>query len=529
MRYPLKYLLIFAAILMLAGLANFTGLDRRPMHNDEAVNAYKLGIMIETGEYRYDKNEYHGPVLYYASRILTGLLGQADFVSLTESSLRSVTAIFGIAVIIILFLLAESLGWITLLVTALLFALAPAMVFYSRYFIHEMLLVFFGFAYIITGYKYLVRKRLFWACLSGTCMGLMHATKETCIINYAAFGISAIIILFLVKRNGRYGLKGMNFPLWHLLVAMLIGGLVSITFYSSFFTNPQGIIDSITAYQVYFTRAGIDDAHLHPWYYYLDLLVHTKNPSGFFWSELWLLLLALSGFILIALKKNKKQGDYFILFIGFYTYLLMIIYSIISYKTPWNILQFYYGTLLLAGSGMVHIFRIRTHRWLKTGIAVLVLIGAVHWLYTSYSINFRQYSEPANPYVYAHTGEDVLDIAEVVSRVSQVHPDGREVHIEIIIPDNEYWPLPWYLRAYSNTAWWDHVEYDQPAAHLIIAAASVEKELIKKLYEQPPPGQRNLYISLFIRNKELRPGLELRTYVRKDLWDLLPEDLKSGD
>ena len=111
------------------------------MHNDEAVNAYKLGKMIETGEYRYDKNEYHGPVLYYASSILTGLLGQSDFISLTESSLRSVTAIFGIALLIILLLLAESLVWITLLITALLFALAPAMVFYSRYFIHEMLLV----------------------------------------------------------------------------------------------------------------------------------------------------------------------------------------------------------------------------------------------------------------------------------------------------------------------------------------------------------------------------------------------------
>ncbi len=142
-------------------------------------------------------------------------------------------------------------------------------------------------------------------------------------------------------------------------LAVLVGGLVSITFYSSFFTYPQGIIDSITAYQVYFTRAGMDDAHLHPWYYYLDLLVHTKNPSGIPWSELWLLLMALAGFFLLALKKDKKQGDYFMLFIGLYTYLLMIVYSIISYKTPWNILQFYYGTLLLAGYGIVHMFRIQ--------------------------------------------------------------------------------------------------------------------------------------------------------------------------
>ncbi|KPL17039.1 MAG: hypothetical protein AMS26_02460 [Bacteroides sp. SM23_62] len=529
MSNSLKYLLVFASICMLAGLARFTGLNQRPMHNDEAVNAYKLGILIETGEYRYDRNEYHGPLLYYTSRILTGLLGQADFASLKESSLRSVTAIFGITLMILLLLLAESLGWITVLVNALLFALAPAMVFYSRYFIHEMLLVFFGFASLITGYRYLISKKLCWAILFGTCLGLMHATKETCIINYAAIGFSAVVILFMVRRNGPSGPTQMNYPLWHLLVAVIAGGLVSVTFYSSFFRHPQGIMDSITAYQVYFTRSGLDDAHLHPWHYYLDLLVLAKNPSGFPWSELWLLLMALAGFILLVLKKDKNQGDYFMLFVGLYTCLLMIIYSIISYKTPWNILQFYYGLLLLAGYGLVRIFRIRKFRWLKTGISVLVLGGAVHWLYTSHSINFRQYCEPANPYVYAHTGKDVLDIAEAVSRVSRVHPDGREVHIEIIIPGNEYWPLPWYLRAYKNTAWWDHVNYGQPAAPLIIAAVSVENELIKKLYERPPPGQRYLYISLFNSYKELRPGQEIRTYLRKDIGDLLQGDMPKGD
>jgi len=528
LRYPLKYLLVFAVIFIMACLANFSGLDKRPMHNDEAVNAHKLGKMMETGEYRYDKNEYHGPVLYYASRILTGLLGQADFVSLTESSLRGVTAIFGISVLILLLLLAESLGWITLLVTAVLFALAPAMVFYSRYFIHEMLLVFFGFACIVTAYKYLVSKRLFWVLLAGSSMGLMHATKETCIINFAAMVISAIVILFLVKRNGQAGLIEMKIPMWHILLALLMAALVSITFFSSFFTYPQGILDSITAYQVYFTRAGIDDAHLHPWYYYLDLLVFTNNPSGFLWSELWLLLMALAGFFMLVLKKDKSKGEYFLLFAGIYTYLVMIIYSIISYKTPWNILQFYYGTLLLAGYGMVHLFRIRMLRWLKSGIVVLVLLAAVLWLYTSYSINFSYYSEPANPYVYAHTGEDVFDIAKMVSQVAQVHPDGQDIPIEIIIPGHEYWPLPWYLRNNSNVAWWDHVENDQPAAPLIIAAASMEKELISKLYTLPAPGQRYLYILLFGSSKELRPGLELNTYVRKDLWDLLPEKLKAG-
>ncbi len=499
------------------------------MHNDEAVNAYKLGILIETGQYRYDRNEYHGPLLYYTSRILTGLVGQADFPSLKESSLRSVTAIFGIALVILLLLLVESMGWITVLVTALLFALAPAMVFYSRYFIHEMLLVFFGLASLIAGYRYLISKKLGWALLLGICLGLMHATKETCIINYAAMGLSAIFILFMLKRNSPAGPKRRIHPLWHLPVVLAGGGLTSVIFYSSFFTHPQGIVDSMTAYRVYFTRAGFDDAHLHPWHYYLDLLAYARNPSGFPWSESWLLLMALAGLLLAAMKKEKEQGDYFMVFVGLYTCVLMIIYSLISYKTPWNILQFYYGMLFLAGYGLVRIFRVRMARWLKILAILPVFGGGVLWLHTSYSLNFRQYCEPANPYVYAHTGKDVLDIADMVSRVSRVHPEGSQMHIETIVPGNEYWPLPWYLRTYQNTAWWDHVGCDQPAAPLIIAAASVEKELARKLYELPPPGQRYLYISLFNSYKELRPGQEILTYLRKDIWDLLQDEMQKED
>jgi hypothetical protein len=97
------------------------------------------------------------------------------------------------------------------------------------------------------------------------------------------------------------------------------------------------------------------------------------------------------------------------------------------------------------------------------------------------------------------------------------------------MPDHEYWPLPWYLRSFRHTAWWDHVDRDQPAAPLIIAASSVEQELIRKLYDLPPPGHRYLYLSLFPDYKELRPGQEVRVYLRKDIWDRLPEDMKRGD
>ena len=354
-------------------------------------------------------------------------------------------------------------------------------------------------------------------------------TKETCIINYAALGISALMLIFVLKLKGQIRPRDKQYPPWHWLVVLVSAGSTSILFYSSFFSHPEGIIDSITTYQAYFTRAGADDAHLHPWHYYLDLLVFNPNPSGPAWSELWLLLLSLAGFIMAILKKDRKRGDHFIIFAGAYTFLLMIIYSLISYKTPWNILSCYAGLLLLAGYALVRILQLPWAGWLRTGLIAGVLIGGMYWLYTSYSINFRQSSEPANPYVYAQAVKDVVELAEAVSMVALAHPDGRDMRIDIIMPDHEYWPLPWYLRNFTHTAWWDHVDYTQPAAPLIIAAAALEKQLTRKLYELPPPGQRYLYIPLFNSYKELRPGQEIRAYLRKDIWDHLQGEMMNAD
>jgi hypothetical protein len=42
---------------------------------------------------------------------------------------------------------------------------------------------------------------------------------------------------------------------------------------------------------------------------------------------------------------------------------------------------------------------------------------------------------------------------------------------------------------------------------------------LRKLYELPPPGQRQLYVPLFDRYMQLRPQVELLGFVTKDLWD----------
>ena len=64
------------------------------------------------------------------------------------------------------------------------------MVFYSRYFIHEMLLVFFSFLALAAGWRYWRSRKLGWALLAGAGLGLMHATKETFVITLAAAALA---------------------------------------------------------------------------------------------------------------------------------------------------------------------------------------------------------------------------------------------------------------------------------------------------------------------------------------------------
>ena len=81
------------------------------------------------------------------------------------------------------------------------------------------------------------------------------------------------------------------------------------------------------------------------------------------------------------------------------------------------------------------------------------------------------------------------------------------------------WPLPWYLRDYPNVHWWREVPAEGQPAPILLASPSMEPDLIRKLYEAPPPGERVLYMQMFPEYVELRPGVEVRGYVSKLLWD----------
>ena len=97
---------VFIALILLIAAAatafRLSELSARPMHGDEAVNAFKLGETIEGRGYKYDPHEYHGPTLNYLS-LASALLGGVDrHAGLNEFILRSVPVIFGTMLLLLL-------------------------------------------------------------------------------------------------------------------------------------------------------------------------------------------------------------------------------------------------------------------------------------------------------------------------------------------------------------------------------------------------------------------------------------------
>jgi uncharacterized protein (TIGR03663 family) len=489
------------------------------MHADEAVHADKFSTLLEGGGYAYDPSEYHGPTLYYLTLPSAWLRGQRTYLEIDEVTLRSVPAALGVALVGAHLWARSFLGLSGAWVAALLAAISPAFVFYSRYFIHEVPLVLGSFGALLAVCVYLRRPGLAPALLAGGCGGLMQATKETAPLPLGALLVAVFATVLVDRWRGKAwpSLDGMRGR--HALGALLTAVLVSSLLFSSFLTHPRGVFDSVRAYGAYLDRATGASWHFHPWHYYLGLLIHFPSEGTPVWTEALILVLSVIGAAAGWSARGLSGADARLLrLLSLYTLLLLVFYSAIPYKTPWCLLGFLHGMILLAGAGAV--FLAQTPRRLSGRIlaGALLMGGAAQLGGQAFAGSFRFAADPRNPYVYAHTGSDVFLIVGRLRDLARAHPQGLSMPLQIIGREN-LWPLPFYLRAFSGVAWWNGVADEAESAPIILATPDMEPALVRKLYDLPPPGERELYVSIFERPLELRPQVELRGYARRSLWE----------
>ncbi|MFO7695031.1 MAG: TIGR03663 family protein [Vicinamibacterales bacterium] len=486
--------------------------DLRPMHHDEANQAVKFGELLETGAYRYDRNDHHGPTLYYLTLPAAWLRGQHSLASLDERTLRAVPAAFGAGLLLLFLPLTRGFGRPAVAAAAVLAAVSPVLTFYSRFFIQESLFVFFSLGFLVALGRLAERPRAWRAACAGAFAGLAYATKETSVIVLPAAVVAVALARLMTPLSRVEGqASARSEPPLVGLGALAAGAaaalLVAFVFFSSFLRYPGGLLESIRAFGVYLDRGVGSGPHTQPFDYYVRLLSYSAS-GGLVWSEGAILALAVVGLVAAALARNGFWPRY----VGLHTLITLVAFSAIRYKTPWNLVPFYAGAVLMAGYGtaaMLGALRSRLGRGLVAGA---LLAAVVHLAVQDWRANFRYPADPRNPYVYAHTVPDFLRLAERVTDIAALHPDRSGMLVKVFAGPYEQWPIPWYLRGMTRVGYWpsaaDAGRFDD--APVVIAAqdqADTVGAALGDRYVQESYG--------------LRPEVLLNLFIERESWDRL--------
>jgi uncharacterized protein (TIGR03663 family) len=423
LRWGLLFLISLAALwLRTADLA------ARPMHADEANQAVKTGVLLETGAYAFDPLDHHGPTLYYAALPIALLRGQRTLAALDETTVRLVPALAGTLAVFLLAWLAAPLGRWPALGAAALLAVSPPAVYYSRYFVQETLLVTFTLATFCGARAWWQTGRIRWALATGASVGLMLATKASAPIFLLAAIAALALARLLSPRPANFGRDA--------LVIVATALLVAAIFYSSFGTHWRGLSDALASFTLIGARVTGDTGHEKPWWYYLALFGWQQN-GGLVWQQLAFSTAALAGLVFAIFSSAK-----FLRWAALFTVLVTLALSCVAYKTPWHAIHLVPGFALLAVGALAALRR----PVLAAPLFAFVVVSLA--LQTRLAV-FQRAADARNPYAYVHSSPDVKKFHAVVAAARAQFP-AEPVHII----GEEYWPLPWYLRDVSAVGYW---------------------------------------------------------------------------
>jgi uncharacterized protein (TIGR03663 family) len=437
---------VLFVLLAFLGLAlRLPRLSLRPMHTDEAVNAYIVGQLLKGDAFAYEGQDRHGPALVALALPLVRLQGAKKFSDLTESELRLATVLAGILTIMLFGSAVEKFGFGPCLIAAIIFAVAPLPVYYNRYFIHESLFVAFTFGFILAGWRACESKSVCHGVLAGGFAALMLTCKETAVLHFVAVVAAAFICGG--GRNYRKDFAGVRMLNTVVLAAasFLVVDVLLFTWFGRQWTAMASLMHAIPRLLLRATGQG----HEKPFWYYAKLLT-----GG--WSGEVIGAVACFG-LFLALRKGASCKYRFL---AFYTIFIVSFYSSIPYKTPWLALNFWPSIALFFGLAVVSLWRLPLIFALNSAVRAFsirtilvaglstaaVLIMADTWE----RVFLHPFDEP-NPYAYVHTSDDLFRLPVEIEQLAREEAIMNP-RIDVIAADP--WPLPWYLRRFSETGFW---------------------------------------------------------------------------
>jgi len=413
--------------LMILVLFRFWHLDARPIHHDEAVNGWFVDGLFSRGYYSYDPHNYHGPLYFYLIALSEKLFGR------NLLSLRFPAVFFGTLLTFSPVLFKKWIGPLATWIAIAILTVSPAMVFFSRYSIHETAFVFscvlfFYFWIRIREEGFQIQRMIY----LGITLGLMASLKE----NFALFGAAIGISELMISGMERKFTLPFTRDFWMKVGGtFLIAFLVVVVFFTGFFHEANGVLKFFSAFLNWSETGANGNGHQKPFFYWIELMAKYEWP-------------ALLGLISVPFLVYSKKG--FVRLNAWLGAVLWVLYSAVAYKTPWCMLSFY---VFLTISGAVAIASFLREGVFRFALGAIALMAGGILVERAYDVAYLNPDQDGHPYIYGQTYHDL--IAPVERILEEIHstPDGNS-RIRIQVLSAFTWPLPYLLGEVKQTGYY---------------------------------------------------------------------------
>jgi uncharacterized protein (TIGR03663 family) len=183
-------LVAYGLVVVVAGVLRFWALGERPLHHDESLHAYfSLQLLLNLLSYHYDPL-LHGPFQFHLMALvykLAQLVGVADN-GVNTTTVRLLAATMGTGLVGLPYLLRNYLGRVAAWLGALLMAVSPSLVYYSRFAREDIYMACFTLVLVVGAVRYVRERKVGWLLMGVMGLALSYATKEATFLTIAVMG-----------------------------------------------------------------------------------------------------------------------------------------------------------------------------------------------------------------------------------------------------------------------------------------------------------------------------------------------------
>ncbi|MDP6549253.1 MAG: TIGR03663 family protein, partial [Dehalococcoidia bacterium] len=183
---------VLVVVLLALGLRLWE-LDGRAMHYDEGIHVHYAWRLFNSdgalwgwpwvfGTDYIHAPWMHGPLQFETTALAFRLFGDTDFTS------RLVYVLFGAALVGLPYFLRDYLGRAGALLAAVMLALSPSLLYFSRFGRNDILMAFWAASILVLMWRYIHEGKHRYLYLASAVLAFMFATKETAYIVALIFG-----------------------------------------------------------------------------------------------------------------------------------------------------------------------------------------------------------------------------------------------------------------------------------------------------------------------------------------------------